>query len=128
MDAEKRATWVAALRSGKYTQGRGLLRDNADRMCCLGVAINEFCPQRWARIDGAWQDGEADRYLPSDWSRHEALDLSYDECSELATLNDEYALSFNEIANHIERHGDNLAQEFDERDREHAGSSSRTDR
>lgn len=29
--------WVAALRSGRYKQGTGYLRDNEDLYCCLGV-------------------------------------------------------------------------------------------
>lgn len=37
MKEEIKAQWVAALRSGDYVQGRGVLRDNEDRFCCLGV-------------------------------------------------------------------------------------------
>jgi hypothetical protein len=29
--------WLEALRSGKYKQGQGFLRDTDDRYCCLGV-------------------------------------------------------------------------------------------
>lgn len=36
MDAELKAKWVAALRSGKYRQGRVNLLFN-DAYCCLGV-------------------------------------------------------------------------------------------
>lgn len=36
MYPEIKAKWVAALRSGKYQQGRGGLR-NGDKFCCLGV-------------------------------------------------------------------------------------------
>lgn len=36
MDAEIKAKWVAALRSGEYQQGDRQLRDG-DRYCCLGV-------------------------------------------------------------------------------------------
>jgi hypothetical protein len=32
-----RDKWVAALRSGAYRQGRGLLRSSTDEYCCLGV-------------------------------------------------------------------------------------------
>ena len=34
---EKAREWVAALRSGKYKQGKGAL-STEDRFCCLGVA------------------------------------------------------------------------------------------
>jgi hypothetical protein len=33
--------WIKALRSGKYTQGKGCLH-NTDGFCCLGVAAKEF--------------------------------------------------------------------------------------
>jgi hypothetical protein len=33
--------WITALRSGKYTQGKGCLH-NTDGFCCLGVAAKEF--------------------------------------------------------------------------------------
>jgi hypothetical protein len=36
MDAELKARWVAALRSGEYEQGRRQLRAG-DTYCCLGV-------------------------------------------------------------------------------------------
>lgn len=36
MDQHVKALWVAALRSGKYTQGTGALCIN-DTYCCLGV-------------------------------------------------------------------------------------------
>lgn len=36
MNPEIKARWVAALRSGKYQQGRRVLR-NGDSYCCLGV-------------------------------------------------------------------------------------------
>lgn len=43
MTAEMKAKWLEALRSGKYKQGRNLLR-NGDKYCCLGVLCD---------IDGA---------------------------------------------------------------------------
>lgn len=37
MNPEIKSDWVKALRSGKYKQGRGLLRNDNDGYCCLGV-------------------------------------------------------------------------------------------
>ena len=34
---ELRTAWIAALRSGKYTQGRGELKSANNEYCCLGV-------------------------------------------------------------------------------------------
>lgn len=39
MNAEIKAQWLAALRSGEYIQGRGALR-KGHQMCCLGVLCN----------------------------------------------------------------------------------------
>jgi hypothetical protein len=37
MNPELKAKWLEALRSGKYTQGRGRLKTNDNEYCCLGV-------------------------------------------------------------------------------------------
>lgn len=38
MNPEIKAKWIAALRSGEFTQGSGALRRaDTDRFCCLGV-------------------------------------------------------------------------------------------
>lgn len=37
MREEIKAEWVAALRSGEYKQGQGVLRSRNDEFCCLGV-------------------------------------------------------------------------------------------
>lgn len=39
MNRESVAKWVAALRSGEYLQGRGMLA-NGGKYCCLGVACD----------------------------------------------------------------------------------------
>jgi hypothetical protein len=38
MDANLKAKWIEALRSGEYEQGEGFL-ENKRRYCCLGVLI-----------------------------------------------------------------------------------------
>ncbi len=50
MSMELGKRWVEALRSGKYVQGRGGLRDNKNNTyCCLGVLCDliENAEQRW---------------------------------------------------------------------------------
>lgn len=37
MDPKVKETWLAALRSGKFNQGRTALKDRNDNYCCLGV-------------------------------------------------------------------------------------------
>ncbi len=38
--------WLAALRSGKYKQGRLRLR-SGDNFCCLGVLCDVYDPKEW---------------------------------------------------------------------------------
>lgn len=40
--AEARELWVKALRSGKYVQGEGCLRNSQRQFCCLGVACDLY--------------------------------------------------------------------------------------
>jgi hypothetical protein len=41
LDPEFKAKWTAALRSGEYKQGKGVLNSKADNsFCCLGVACH----------------------------------------------------------------------------------------
>lgn len=47
MNPEIKAKWIAALRSGKYKQGTGQLKQE-DRFCCLGVLCDlhrKECPE-----------------------------------------------------------------------------------
>jgi hypothetical protein len=47
MKAELKQKWIAALRSGEYKQGKGVLRTTEDRFCCLGVLCNLIAPDGW---------------------------------------------------------------------------------
>lgn len=49
MNPEIKAKWIAALRSGKYRQGKGVLR-RADEFCCLGV----LCDVVRKDVGGRW--------------------------------------------------------------------------
>jgi hypothetical protein len=40
MNERIKKLWVEALRSGKYKQGRGKLRNESNEFCCLGVLCN----------------------------------------------------------------------------------------
>jgi hypothetical protein len=47
MDAELKAKWVKALRSGEYQQGTSALR-RVDEFCCLGV-LADMIGANWVR-------------------------------------------------------------------------------
>ena len=49
MNADIKAKWVAALRSGKYAQGQFKLRDLSNRFCCLGVLCDINNSKRWKK-------------------------------------------------------------------------------
>lgn len=47
MKPEIKTKWLAALRSGKYKQGKGCLRSGDDKFCCLGVLLDVVAPKGW---------------------------------------------------------------------------------
>ncbi len=52
--------WVAALRSGEYSQTKGILRDNRG-FCCLGVACDLFSKQV---PNGWWMPEDNQGFIP----------------------------------------------------------------
>lgn len=105
--------WVEDLRSGKYRQGKKTLRaetENGYVYCCLGVAC-ETAGLNWDAIyDGKPLSEHADPPLAlinmlglSDdtWSEGEDGDLAYTTCEK---WNDSDGLSFDEIADNLEKH------------------------
>ena len=110
-------TWVAALRSGKYSQTRGVLRDDRG-YCCLGVAC-----QLYADAMGIeWNEGVEYRFdgeemvlplsvkmwlgLNGDSGRYYDSVNDVEEYS-LAKANDD-GMSFGGIASIIESEPDGL--------------------
>ena len=114
LDPEKKAKWLKALRSGRYTQGRAKLRKKVSKgkyeYCCLGVYAN-VCGVDWKPIfnyfgeqieaytvdleyKGSWTvpDGQ---YIP-----FEMIPLQIQRV--LSSKNDTYKWSFKQIADWIE--------------------------
>lgn len=54
LDPEVKKRWLEALRSGKYSQGKGALR-SPEGFCCLGVLCDALDPSQW---DGCDYDSE----------------------------------------------------------------------
>ena len=113
--------WVEALRSGKYTQGMGLLRSRNDEYCCLGVAC-ELYAERHPELVIAAPREDSDYYTyggRSDMLPHAVvvwLGLRDAAGSYWQTTPEESALAedndngttFAEIADIIEREPDGL--------------------
>lgn len=102
-----RDQWVAALRSGKYVQGRGALRhqghDGVDTYCCLGVLCDVAIPNGWRpsrdpRIVAHL--GVEGRPVPQ---VTEAVGLTDPEVSMLMEINDRGHSDFRQIADMVEK-------------------------
>lgn len=104
MDAELKAKWLEALRSGKYDQGTGQLRDSRHCFCCLGVLCDVAAPEAWD--DDMWAYGkDEDRKeevgnLPFRFRLKTGITDTNER--DLIRLNDQDKKSFAEIANWIE--------------------------
>lgn len=65
MNPEIKASWIAALRSGEYQQGLGVLRSSDNKYCCLGV----LCDLAAKAGIGKWAPA---------WYRHRATAFDFD--------------------------------------------------
>lgn len=108
MDADFKRRWVAALRSGKYQQGRYYLQSgNGQRFCCMGVACDLVDSSRWRgpndlREGRNWGDLHS---VLADGDLARELKLSVDVVERLAQMNDATdQKSFAQIADWIEVH------------------------
>lgn len=102
--------WIAALRSGEYTQTVGKLKRSApapEGFCCLGVLCD------LARKDGG-EDWEEDECYPGQWyyKRRSArggrpiasyISLTAEDRSLLIRFNDSDRKTFSQIADYIEK-------------------------
>lgn len=111
INVENMRAWVAALRSGKYQQGRNTLRTVDGRFCCLGVACDISGLAQWTdhEVRGFLYDGRKGVLPPrvAEW-------LGIDTNPELlpthesgqtvpaSNLNDGFGYTFDEIADAIE--------------------------
>ena len=105
--------WIQALRSGKYAQTQGVLKDD-DGFCCLGVLCDISKKGKWSDA-GYYIDSEFDLpYEVMDWAGMKdnvGNEFSYGREKmkmTLPMLNDDEKLSFNQIANFIERRYEEL--------------------
>lgn len=105
MNPTVKASWCAALRSGEYRQGTYQLRRKVDEdstvFCCLGV-LCEISPHEY--------EGR-DQWLPRDVQQWAGLDKNSPRLLlpdsgrvSIDVLNDDYGLSFNQLADMIEAH------------------------
>ncbi len=101
MKKELKKKWIDALRSGKYEQGQYCLRNIKDKYCCLGVLADNINNVSWKihpadKMYELFSENERNQsYIPNEY-------LNMDIQKFLSEMNDNSALSFEEIANWIE--------------------------
>lgn len=101
MDAELKERWVAALRSGKYPQGRDNLREPEGGFCCLGVLCDLVAPGGWrVSWDGTYYTHQG--YGATNPELYRPLGVTADAEAELIDMNDSEEKTFTEIADWIE--------------------------
>ena len=70
--------WVETLRSGKYRQGVGMLRQRDNSYCCLGVACDiaaKDLHMKWMQRGGEYEFGGRDVVLPPRVARYYGLEI-----------------------------------------------------
>lgn len=113
-----RHEWAEALRSGEYVQGKSSLRnrDNnlgVDEYCCLGVYADLFIKANPKTATHWDTDSESvvDRFVDARGEYHvgilgiemaEEIGLDMNQQQALVDMNDEFELTFDEIAEHID--------------------------
>lgn len=104
MNEELKTKWLEALRSGRYEQGRGCLRDLEDKYCCLGVLCDVIDPTKWnlvhSRIDATRYSYYGMIGLPPE----DFMQLDLGDQDQLVLMNDRQCKTFTEIADWIETH------------------------
>lgn len=98
--------WVAALRSGKYKQGCGRLRNKKNEFCCLGV-LADILNAKWEPLDGRYYIISNEFVSNARMRKNQYISvlpsgiLDDEVQTALAEMND-YGISFESIAAHIE--------------------------
>lgn len=101
MDAETKAKWIEGLRSGRYKQGKGLLRSLGNEFCCMGVLYDVLgLPWKEDPAVSCYIAGDSSQaYLPM--QLRDQLGISGSVESDLAANND-HGDTFEVIADKIE--------------------------
>ena len=129
MNQEIKTKWVNALRSGDYEQGQGALKNPDGQFCCLGVLCDLYDKHRMEDFgaESSWtkdtvslnefisapEDHEVGvpPNVVVDWAGlpHNNPDIfvtleedDFEQDLPIAELNDDFGLTFNELADLIE--------------------------
>lgn len=112
MKKKIKEAWIKRLRSGRYKQGTGVLRDGSNKYCCIGVLCTIINPNiRWNLSNnkdyytpsGNTDDGLICSNTGLSKDNLKRAGISNEEQDELIRLNDDEGRNFLEIADHIEK-------------------------
>lgn len=99
--------WVAALRSGKYRQGKNRLRNSCNQFCCLGVLCDISEISQFDEDGFYLKAGAILPYKVMEWADIKSPSPYAQEYS-LMSMNDSLNKSFEEIADFIEANYEEL--------------------
>lgn len=97
MNSFVKNAWIKALRSGKYKQTTGDLKNDYG-YCCLGVLTDIYCKTHKQNMDDFSNYASLPNHITNDYK------ISRDVQEKLIEFNDDDKLSFNWIASYIERY------------------------
>ena len=116
MNIEVKEKWLKALRSGEYKQGKGVLRNSDNEFCCLAVLCDVVLEDNpnigsWkSTLDNCYYFSTGDDkdaiYLPqviSDITGINKRGEFSENSAPLTAYNDSYGMTFNQIADIIEK-------------------------
>jgi hypothetical protein len=107
MKEEIKNLWVEALRSGNYKQRVGGLKPWNDGFCCLGVLCD-------ISKQGKWKEEQYlnnDEYLPNkvrEWAGMNSCSGYIPTMRDCLSLMNDHGMSFEQIADIIEKHWEKL--------------------
>jgi hypothetical protein len=93
--------WLDALRSGKYTQTKEVLKDSRG-YCCLGVLCDILYPDKWRQLSEECYETAYGYSVDLPMAIKEQCDIENVQESTLIDLNDVKGKNFSEIADYIE--------------------------
>jgi hypothetical protein len=97
----RRQTWIEALESGKYRQGKQRLHNRYGDYCCLGVACDLIKDQLSIGENsiGDTTYNSVDAQPPTKMAHY--FGLKYSTCKKLMEMNDHEEKSFKDIAAYL---------------------------
>lgn len=96
MNVDIKKKWIAALLSGKYKQGRDVLRNSKNEFCCFGVLCDVVDNTKWEESSRGYYYDLCFKLLPLEIrNKYGIREIDY-----LTMMNDS-GVSFKEIAKYI---------------------------